>query len=136
MGKGKEFPAEINNKEVKRMKTALAVLVSLLVTGSYVWAQSRPGPTAPPMGAQPAPSTQGTNPSDTRTSQEKQVEGNITSMDASGKSITLDDGTRLMIPDSLRVARGALKEGARVKATYKEQAGQKVATSITVQSKS
>ena len=116
------------------MRFAFAVLVSLLVTGSSAWAQS--GPMAPPTGAQPSPSTQGTTPSGARTSQVKQVEGNITSLDASGKSITLDDGTQLMIPDSLKVARSSLKEGARVKATYEEQAGQKVATSLKVQPKS
>ncbi len=69
------------------MKVAFAVLVTLLVTGSSAWSQTEP--IAPPTGAQPGPPTQGTAPSDTRTSQVKEVEGNITSMDASGKSISL-----------------------------------------------
>ena len=116
------------------MKTAFVALVALLVTGSYAWAQS--GQMAPPTGAYPAPSTQGVTPSDTRTSQAKQIEGNIASIDTSGKSIILDDGTQLMIPDSLKVARSSLKEGARVMATYEEQAGRKVATSLKVQPKS
>ncbi len=62
----------------------------------------------------------------------KEVEGKITSMDPSGKSVTLEDGTKLSIPSSLKVARGSLKKGAMVKATYEEKGGQKVATMIQV----
>ncbi len=112
------------------MKRAFAVLFSLLMTGSNVWAQT--GPTAPPTKAQSGTPTQGTAPSETGPSGAKEVEGTIMSMDSSRSNITLNDGTQLTIPDSLRAARDALQEGARVKATYKEQDGQRVATSITV----
>lgn len=64
----------------------------------------------------------------------KEVEGKITSMDPSGKSVTLEDGTKLSIPSSLKVARGSLKKGAMVKATYEEKGGEKVATMIQVRS--
>jgi hypothetical protein len=112
------------------MKVAVPLLVALLVAGLYVWAQT--GPMAPLTGAQPGPTTQGTAPSDTGTSDGKEVEGTIMNMDSSGSNLTLEDGTQLMIPDSLRAARDALDEGVRVKATYKEQGGLRVATVITV----
>jgi hypothetical protein len=136
------------------MKKAFGVLVVLLMTGSFAWAQSgtqtgpmtpstggqmgsqAAPPMAPPTGAQPGPPTQGTAPSEARTSQDKEVQGTIASVDQSGQSITLDNGTQLMIPDSLKDARSFLKEGARVKATYEEQAGKNIATSLQVESKS
>jgi Cu/Ag efflux protein CusF len=62
----------------------------------------------------------------------KEVEGRIKSLDPSAKSVTLEDGTTLAIPDSLKAARGVLKKGAMVKATYQEKDGQKVLTSIKV----
>jgi hypothetical protein len=63
---------------------------------------------------------------------QKEVEGKIKTMDTSGKSVTLEDGTTLTIPDSLKAARGALREGAMVKATYEDRGGEKVVTSIEV----
>ena len=62
------------------------------------------------------------------------VEGKIKSVDASGKIVTLDDGTRLTIPQALAVERKALQPGANVKATYEERDGQKIATSFMVMS--
>ena len=60
------------------------------------------------------------------------VQGKIKSVDASGKMVTLDDGTQLMIPPTLKVEKQALKPGANVKASYEEKGGQKVATSFMV----
>jgi Cu/Ag efflux protein CusF len=62
----------------------------------------------------------------------KEVEGKIKSMDRSRTKVTLEDGTTLTIPSSLKAARGALTKGARVKATYEEKGGQKVVTSLEV----
>jgi hypothetical protein len=62
------------------------------------------------------------------------VEGKIKSVDASGKIVTLDDGTQLTIPQALAVERKALQPGANVKATYEERDGQKIATSFMVMS--
>ena len=91
----------------------------------------------PPTGRQAGPSTQGTpEPSGARTTQEKEVQGTIASLDRAGKSVTLDNGTQLMIPDSLKVTRENLKKGARIKATYEKQAGKNVATSFQIESKS
>jgi hypothetical protein len=60
------------------------------------------------------------------------VQGKIKSVDPSGKMVTLDDGTQLMIPPTLTVEKKALKPGANVKASYEEKGGQKVATSFMV----
>ncbi len=60
------------------------------------------------------------------------VEGKIKSVDPSGKMVTLDDGTQLMIPPTVKVEKQALKPGANVKASYQEKDGQKVATSLMV----
>jgi copper chaperone CopZ len=61
----------------------------------------------------------------------KQIEGKIKTVD--GGLVTLDDGTKLMIPASVKVERASLKEGATVKASYEQRAGQNIVTSIEVQ---
>jgi Protein of unknown function (DUF1344) len=62
------------------------------------------------------------------------VQGKIKSVDPSGKTVTLDDGTMLTIPPTLKVEKQSLKAGASVKAKYEEKGGQKVATSLIVMS--
>jgi hypothetical protein len=47
--------------------------------------------------------------------------------------VELEDGTKLTIPPGLNVPRDALKEGAILKASFEERAGQKVAISVQVQ---
>jgi hypothetical protein len=59
------------------------------------------------------------------------IEGKIMSVNRHG--VTLHDGTTLMIPPDVKVQRDTLKEGVIVKATYEEKGGQKVVTSIAVQ---
>jgi hypothetical protein len=46
--------------------------------------------------------------------------------------VTLDDGTMLTIPPTLKVEKQALKPGTSVKASYEEKGGQKVATAFMV----
>ncbi|MGH7303257.1 MAG: DUF1344 domain-containing protein [Candidatus Rokuibacteriota bacterium] len=60
------------------------------------------------------------------------VQGKIKSVDPSGKMVTLDDGTQLTIPPTIKVEKQALQPGANVKASYEEKNGQKVATSFMV----
>jgi hypothetical protein len=59
-----------------------------------------------------------------------EVEGKIQSVDTSDRTIVLDDGTKLSIAEGVTMQ--DLKEGAKVKASYEERDGKKVATSITV----
>jgi Cu/Ag efflux protein CusF len=62
----------------------------------------------------------------------KTIEGKVMSVDPSGKSVTLDDGTKLTIPDSVKFSRADLKPGAAVKAAYEEKDGQKVLTNLEI----
>ncbi len=103
------------------LRWTLLVLAALLVALAMGWvsdvhAQATPGAQAPPA----AGSMQ-------------QVEGKIKSLDPWGRMLTLEDGTELTIPPSVNVARGGLKEGAIVKASFEERSGQKVVTSLEVQ---
>ena len=106
------------------MRHTLAMLALILVVGGPAWAQTTSplqmsqGPVVEPPAAKPAePSAMA-------------VQGKIKSLDqwSKTKTMTLEDGTTLTIPES--VATIALKEGARVIATYEEKGGQKVATSV------
>jgi len=60
----------------------------------------------------------------------KRVEGTIKSVQ--GSIVTLDDGTTLSIPSSVKVSRDQLKPGAMIVAEYEEQGGQKVAKSVQI----
>ena len=61
------------------------------------------------------------------------VQGTIKSVDPSGHSITLDDGTQLMIPATLAAQHRDLRPGANVKASFEDKGSQKVITSIQVE---
>jgi len=64
--------------------------------------------------------------------QAKTVEGRIKAVDASTGTLTLDDGTKLVIPKALMVPRGQLKPGVAINANYEEKGGDKVATSLQI----
>ncbi len=59
-----------------------------------------------------------------------EISGKIQKVDASDRSIVLEDGTQLWLGDS--VAADALQEGATVKASYEEKDGKKIVTEIEV----
>jgi hypothetical protein len=46
------------------------------------------------------------------------IQGKIKSVDASGRMVTLDDGTKIVLPPTLTVEKQALQPGATVKASY------------------
>jgi len=60
------------------------------------------------------------------------IQGKIKGVDASGRLVTLDDRTQIVLPPTLTVERQALRPGANVKASYEEKDGQKIAKSFTV----
>jgi hypothetical protein len=60
-----------------------------------------------------------------------EIEGKVQKVDMSVKAIILDDGTKLTVPDAAQLR--DVKPGVNVKASYEERAGQKVATSISVE---
>ena len=61
-----------------------------------------------------------------------EISGKVQAVDPAGKSITLDNGTTLMIPASAKVDKKALAPGAAVKASYDEKNGQKIVNSLQV----
>ena len=61
---------------------------------------------------------------------DKRVEGTIKSVH--GSTVTLDNGTTLSIPSSVKVSPTQLKPGATIVAEYQERGGQKVATSVQI----
>jgi Protein of unknown function (DUF1344) len=60
------------------------------------------------------------------------VQGTVKSVDQTGQVLTLDDGTQLLLPPGLGVKRNDLQPGDNVKASYEENSGQKVVTSLEV----
>jgi hypothetical protein len=119
-----ESKLDIRIKENLPMRLALAIFAMLLVVGPPAWAQMAPsmpspwGPEGKPTPAQPMKP------------QALAVQGKIKSLDRSSKTktLTLEDGLTLRLSES--VATSALEEGAWVIATYEEQNGHKVATSV------
>jgi hypothetical protein len=63
------------------------------------------------------------------------IEGKVKSVDPSGTQILLEDGTKLMIPKSVKAPKEALRPGAMVMAQYEEKGGQKIVTAIEVKAK-
>jgi hypothetical protein len=61
-----------------------------------------------------------------------EVSGKIKSVDPAGRTVLLENGTRLMIPESVHVDTAALKAGATVKASVEDKGGQKVVTAIQI----
>jgi ABC-type phosphate transport system substrate-binding protein len=61
-----------------------------------------------------------------------EISGKVQAVDPAGKSITLDNGTTLMIPATAKVDKKALTPGADVKVSYEEKGGQKVVNSLQV----
>lgn len=104
------------------MRQALVALVTLVMAGSPTWAQTTPptqrpaGPTAPPTPTEPSKA------------QPTAVQGKIKTLDPSSKTLTLEDGTTLTVPESVGMT--GLEEGARVIVTYEGTGEQKVATSV------
>jgi len=103
------------------MMRVLAVAVAVLLTASLgvtgTMAQMKTDPAQPKMEQKSDKMGQ-------------RVEGTVKSV--RGNIVTLEDGTQLSIPSSVKVAKDQLKPGAQITAEYEERAGQKVATSVQI----
>ena len=60
------------------------------------------------------------------------IQGKIKSVDRTGRLLTLEDGTQLMLPATVKINRQDLMPGADVKASYEAKGDQKVVTTIEV----
>jgi len=109
------------------MNRTFATVVALTLLGSGVaWAQMTPS-------AQNQPPAMDKAPTPLMKPEAKEIQGTIKSVDRTKKTLTLEDGTTLAIPASVKVAPDDLKKGAKVSATYEKQGGQRVVTSLHVQ---
>ena len=60
-----------------------------------------------------------------------EVQGKVKSWDSAAGTVTLEDGTTLSVPASMK-ERADIKEGATVKASFEEKDGKKVVSKIEV----
>lgn len=97
------------------MKSLAAAIGMGLVYASVLAAQPAPAPGLP---RAPIAKTE--------------ISGKIKSVDPAGRTLLLEDGTRLMIPESVNVNPAHLKAGAMVQASVEEKGGQKVVTAIRI----
>ena len=58
------------------------------------------------------------------------VAGKVQSVNATERSFTLDDGTEIYLAEGIPAE--SIKEGSKVKVTFEERDGQKVATTVEV----
>jgi hypothetical protein len=61
-----------------------------------------------------------------------EAQGKIKTVDPAGRIITLEDGTQLTIPATVRLKRTALMPGAEVKTSYEKKNGEKLVRIIDV----
>ncbi|HSB68318.1 MAG TPA: DUF1344 domain-containing protein [Candidatus Methylomirabilis sp.] len=102
------------------MRQAILALVFLGLPGASAGAQMLPAP--------PAQVTL----SDGGLPQAKAIQGTIKALDRAQKTLTLEDGTALTIPEAVKVTPGTLRKGAEVTAAYEEQDGLKVIIALDV----
>jgi Cu/Ag efflux protein CusF len=96
----------------------LGILVAVAVLAmSFAWVPAAMAQQQPQAPAAPA------------MKDKQEVQGAVKSVDAA-KTVTLQDGTTLMVADEAKLK--DLKPGAMIKASYQDQGGQKMATSIEV----
>jgi Cu/Ag efflux protein CusF len=81
--------------------------------------QQSPAPPSNPAASPASPSMQ-------------QVQGKVKRVDQAANRVTLDDGTQLTIPASVRVDWKTLKPGSGIRAQYQDRDGMKVVTRMDV----
>ncbi len=113
------------------MIRALAILVAVLLAASVgvaaTSAQMKTDPQAQPKAMDQKPGTM-----DQKTDQKmgQKIEGTVKAV--RGNTVTLEDGTQLSIPGSVKVPLARLKPGTQIIADFEERGGQKVATSLQI----
>jgi hypothetical protein len=99
-----------------RFKTlAVIAMTAATVFAAEVRAQAPPTPEPPKSG------------------EEKIVQGQVKTIHPAGTELTLVDGMRLVAPPGAMITPGAVTEGMRVIASYREQNGENVLTELAVE---
>jgi len=107
---------------LKMLGAVVFVVVALALMGPAAWSTDALAQGASPPASQPQ----------SQAPEGATVEGKIAKV--SGAKVTLADGTELMIPSGVKVQRADLKPGATVKASFEVRDGQKIVTTIVVES--
>jgi hypothetical protein len=115
-------------KEVEGMRVLLFITVVLATSATFVVQAIAERPAPPPVGQ--TPSTPRAGKPDLE--EEKTVQGQIRSIDASEREITLMNGMQLVVPVGAPVKPLLLREGTTVIASYKEESGKNVLTALAV----
>jgi Protein of unknown function (DUF1344) len=68
-----------------------------------------------------------------KSGEEKIVQGQVKTIHPAGTELTLADGMRLVAPPGAMITPGAVTEGMRVIASYREQNGENVLTELAVE---
>ena len=124
---------------MKTNRTSATLLALSILGAGVAGAQmTPPSQQLPPTSDKPqTPSTKppvtDKAPAQSKMPEGKEIQGTIKSVDRAKQTMTLDDGTTLTIPNSVKVAPNALKKGAKVNATYEEKDGKRVVTSLRVE---
>src|SRR5262249_58577229 len=113
-----------------RLTGLAGALLASLVVGAETMAQQQPTTAPPASGGAVTPGGAG---GAAPAGKAQTVEGKVKSWDAASHMLTLEDGTQISIPADVKVQSDQLKPGAKVKASFEEKAGQKVAKSVEMQ---
>jgi hypothetical protein len=124
-------------EEEEIMVRWISLLIGVL---SVAWAgmviAQQPVPKQPPPAQQPPAIQQSpaspSNPAASPAGPAMQVEGKVKKVDQAANRVTLDDGTQLTIPASVRVDWKTLKPGSGIRAQYQDRGGMKVVTRMDV----
>jgi hypothetical protein len=117
-----------NRKEIESMKMRMVFIAMVATSGIFV-AQSMAQMQAPPAIGQKPPTPGVERPA---LGSEKTIEGQVKSVDPSEREITLMDGTTLGVSPGAALKSGVLREGTTVIASYREEQGQNVLTTLMV----
>jgi hypothetical protein len=105
------------------MKALAAVLTLAMLVTLAMWAPETSAQAQPPKAPAGAPAAPAAP-------MAKEIEGKVKSVDMAKKTVTLEDGTTLVVNDASELT--DVKPGSMIKASYAERGGQKVATSLDV----
>ena len=110
------------------MRMLLFITIMVATSATFVVQATAERQTPPPVGQTPS------TPRDRKQvlGEEKTVQGQIRSINASEREITLTNGTQFVVPLGAPVKPLLLREGTTVIASYKEESGKNVLTALAV----
>src|SRR5262245_10003060 len=117
-----------SRKTVEGMRLLVFITVMVAASATFVVQAIGERQTPPPVGQTPSTPRDGKQ----VLGEEKTVQGQIRSINASEREITLTNGTQFVVPLGAPVKPLLLREGTTVIASYKEESGKNVLTALAV----